>query len=154
MGFAGGGKVPGRAPADLRLDNVLGLVDGEPIAVQSEEWIINGRSSKKYDRELAAINAGTFPKLPGYVNGGRDGREYAAWEVACPAGAAGAAPVVAGDTYVQNPFTGEYLLAQVDHRAPLLSPKWISSHSTCAEAAKTQETPTSRNGLAGVSLLF
>lgn len=116
MGFAGGGKVPGRAPSDLRLDNVLGLVNGKPIAVQSEEWIINGRSSKKYDRELAAINAGTFPKLPGYANGGRAGREWAAWEVARPAAAA-PAPVVVGDTYVQNPFTGDYLLAKVDHLA-------------------------------------
>jgi TP901 family phage tail tape measure protein len=78
MGFAGGGKVPGRAPSDLRLDNVLGLVNGKPIAVQSEEWIINGRSSKEYDRELAAINAGTFPKMPGYAGGGRAGREYSA----------------------------------------------------------------------------
>jgi hypothetical protein len=94
----------------------LATVNGKPLAVQSEEWIINGRSSKEYDRELAAINAGTFPKMPGYVNGGRAGREWAAWEVARPAAAA-AMPVVAGDTYVQNPVTGEYLLAQVDHRA-------------------------------------
>lgn len=35
------------------------------------EWIINGRSSEKYNRELAQINAGTFPKLPGYKDGGR-----------------------------------------------------------------------------------
>jgi TP901 family phage tail tape measure protein len=78
MGFAGGGKVPGRAPSDLRRDNMLGLVNGKPIAVQSEEWIINGRSSKEYDRELAAINAGTFPKMPGYANGGR---EYSAQQL-------------------------------------------------------------------------
>ena len=40
------------------------------------EWIINGRSSEKYNRELAAINAGVFPKLPGYADGGRrDARE-------------------------------------------------------------------------------
>lgn len=81
MGFAGGGKVPGRAPFDLRLDNMLGLVNGRPIAVQSEEWIINGRSSKEYDRELAAINAGTFPKLPGYAQGGRAGREFSAQQL-------------------------------------------------------------------------
>lgn len=37
------------------------------------EWIINRRNSEKYDRELAQINAGTFPKLPGYADGGRHG---------------------------------------------------------------------------------
>lgn len=72
------GKVPGRAPANRRIDNVLATVNGKPLAVQSEEWIINGRSSKEYDRELAAINAGTFPKLPGYANGGR---EYSAQQL-------------------------------------------------------------------------
>ena len=35
------------------------------------EWVINGRSSDKYDKELREINRGTFPKLPGYANGGR-----------------------------------------------------------------------------------
>ncbi|KQQ89463.1 phage tail tape measure protein [Arthrobacter sp. Leaf137] len=76
------GKVPGRAPANRRLDNVLATVNGKPLAVQSEEWIINGKSSKEYDRELAAINAGTFPKMPGYAGGGQPYREYSAWEVA------------------------------------------------------------------------
>jgi TP901 family phage tail tape measure protein len=77
MGFAGGGRVPGNAPSNLAIDNVLATVNGKPLAVQSEEWIINGRSSKKYDRELAAINAGTFPKMQGFANGGR-AREYSA----------------------------------------------------------------------------
>lgn len=66
------GKVPGRAPANRRIDNVLATVNGKPLAVQSEEWIINGRSSKIYDRELAAINAGTFPKMQGFASGGRE----------------------------------------------------------------------------------
>jgi hypothetical protein len=44
-----------------------------PVArLDKDEWIINGRSSNRYNRELAAINAGTFPKLPGYTNGGRE----------------------------------------------------------------------------------
>jgi hypothetical protein len=60
------------------MDNVLATVNGKPLAVQSGEWIINGRSSKEYNRELAAINAGTFPKMPGYASGGRSGREYSA----------------------------------------------------------------------------
>lgn len=78
MPGAAGGKVPGRAPSNLAIDNILATVNGKPLAVQSEEWIINGRSSRKYDRELAAINAGTFPKMPGYANGGRAVREYSA----------------------------------------------------------------------------
>jgi TP901 family phage tail tape measure protein len=75
---AAGGKVPGRIPTNLAMDNVLATVNGKPLAVQSGEWIINGRSSKEYNRELAAINAGTFPKMPGYASGGRSGREYSA----------------------------------------------------------------------------
>ena len=66
---AWGGKVPGRAPSNLSMDNVLATVNGKPLAVQSEEWIINGRSSKRYDKELAAINAGTFPTGWGASNG-------------------------------------------------------------------------------------
>lgn len=66
MGFAGGGRPGGRVPAprpvNMTRDNVLGLVNGQPIGLQGQEWIINGQSSNDYDRELAAINAGTFPK--------------------------------------------------------------------------------------------
>jgi hypothetical protein len=40
--------------------------------VDAGEWIINRGSSGRYNRELAAINAGTFPKLPGYAGGGRE----------------------------------------------------------------------------------
>lgn len=64
-GYAAGGQPGGRIkhprPADIRLDNVLGLVNGEPVALQGQEWIVNGVSSTKYDKELAAINAGSFP---------------------------------------------------------------------------------------------
>ena len=46
--------------------------DNVPAArLDAGEWIINRRSSDKYNKELAAINAGTFPKLPGYADGGR-----------------------------------------------------------------------------------
>jgi TP901 family phage tail tape measure protein len=119
MGFADGGRpfdgrVPAQRPNDMSIDNVLGLVNGKPIGLQGQEWVINGRSSDMYDRELAAINAGTFPKMPGFVGGGRPYREYAAQSFATPAGGLGS-PVM-GDVYVQNPFTGDYLLAQVDGR--------------------------------------
>ena len=100
------GKVPGRAPANRRIDNVLATVNGKPLAVQSEEWIINGRSSKEYDRELAAINAGTFPKMPGYANGGR---EYSAQQlgyVRTPASPVGGASSFEGNLYLDS---GEFL---------------------------------------------
>jgi len=92
------GKVPGRAPANRRIDNVLATVNGKPLAVQSEEWIINGKSSKEYDRELAAINAGTFPKMPGYANGARVGREFSAQQLGYYGGSS-AAGVVQNTTY-------------------------------------------------------
>ena len=95
---AAGGKVPGRAPTNLAMDNVLATVNGKPLAVQSEEWIINGRSSKKYDRELAAINAGTFPKMPGFAEGGRFGREYSARSLGYAPYSA-ASPVGGGTTF-------------------------------------------------------
>jgi hypothetical protein len=73
-------------------DGFLGISSaGVPLArVDAGEWIINGRSSSTYNRELAAINAGTFPKLPGYANGGR---EYSAQS------AASRAPMSGGMTF-------------------------------------------------------
>lgn len=68
-GYAVGGQPGGRIkyprPSDMSQDNVLGLVDGRPIGLQGQEWIINGPSSDKYDEELRMINAGTFPKYFG-----------------------------------------------------------------------------------------
>lgn len=84
-GLATGGRAPGSRNPGYRLptsgpgteivDGFLGLNDSMmPVArVNRGEWVINDRSSDKYDRELAAINAGVFPKLPGYQNGGRAG---------------------------------------------------------------------------------
>lgn len=74
-GYATGGKLPVTGPGTDTVDGILGIgSNGIPTArVDKGEWVINGRSSDKYDRELAAINAGTFPKLPGYAAGGRNG---------------------------------------------------------------------------------
>lgn len=58
-GFAGGGKVPGRTPTNRSFDNVAGITrKGNPIRVQSGEWIINSKASEQNNRLLAAINAG------------------------------------------------------------------------------------------------
>ena len=72
-GYADGGQLPTTGPGTDVTDGFLGISSaGVPLArVDAGEWIINGRSSSTYNRELAAINAGTFPKLPGFANGGR-----------------------------------------------------------------------------------
>jgi hypothetical protein len=107
MGFAGGGIVPGRPPANPTVDNVLALVNGKPLKVRSGEWIINEGSSRNYDRELAAINAGTFPKMPGYANGGRAGREYSAQSFGFAPAAVSSGPAsFLGDLYLDS---GEFL---------------------------------------------
>lgn len=75
-----GSRLPITGPGTDRTDGILGISsDGVPMSwVDAGEWIINARSSEKYNRELAAINAGTFPQLPGYASGVRVGREYSA----------------------------------------------------------------------------
>lgn len=85
-GFADGGQLPTSGPGTNVTDGFLGISSaGVPLArVDAGEWIINGKSSSRYNRELAAINAGTFPKLPGFASGGRAG-DYAAQAVAARA---------------------------------------------------------------------
>ncbi|MCX7491467.1 hypothetical protein OS127_02845 [Corynebacterium sp. P6129] len=78
-GYAGGGhmgyRLPTSGPGTGRVDGFLAYDRaGMPAArLDAGEWVINRRSSAKYDRELAAMNAGTFPKLPGYADGGKHG---------------------------------------------------------------------------------
>ncbi|MBY4212910.1 phage tail tape measure protein [Rhodococcus fascians] len=70
--FASGGRLPTTGPGTSATDGILGVTSaGQPIAnVDAGEWIINRGSSEQYNRELAMINAGTFPKLPGFQGGG------------------------------------------------------------------------------------
>lgn len=78
--FAAGGhsgyRLPTSGPGTDEVDGFLAFnSQGIPAArLDAGEWIINGRSSEKYNKELAAINAGVFPKLPGYAEGGRSQR--------------------------------------------------------------------------------
>lgn len=83
-GKASGGRLPTTGPGTGRTDGFLGIsAAGAPLArVDAGEWIINRDSSGQYNRELAAINAGTFPKMPGYAAGGVPGRSYMAQSVA------------------------------------------------------------------------
>ncbi|MCD2153477.1 phage tail tape measure protein [Rhodococcus cerastii] len=72
-GFEGGGRMPSTGPGTEKVDGIYAVTpEGIPIAkVNRREWIINDKSSDRYDKELAMINAGTFPKLPGFEEGGR-----------------------------------------------------------------------------------
>lgn len=71
-GYSDGGQLPSTGPGTGVTDGFLGVsAAGIPVArLDANEWIINGKSSGRYNRELAAINAGTFPKLPGFATGG------------------------------------------------------------------------------------
>lgn len=70
--FATGGRIPTTGPGSGVRDGFLGVdASGTPsVRVDAGEWVINRGSSSKYDQELASINAGTFPKIPGYAAGG------------------------------------------------------------------------------------
>lgn len=67
-----GYRIPNTGPGSHGTDEWLAVDQySQPVArLDHGEWIINRRSSARYDKELAAINAGTFPKLPGYADGG------------------------------------------------------------------------------------
>ncbi len=56
-----GGRLPGPRTPSGRQDNLLGMVNGKPIGLQGTEWVINPFSSDRYDKELEAMNNGTFP---------------------------------------------------------------------------------------------
>ncbi|WP_228811141.1 transglycosylase SLT domain-containing protein [Nocardia farcinica] len=81
---AEGGQLPTTGPGTERRDGILGVAaaTGAPMTwLDGGEWVINRDSAARYDRELAAINAGTFPKLPGYETGGRIGDVSAAGSI-------------------------------------------------------------------------
>lgn len=73
-GKATGGRLPTTGAGTDRVDGILGVAaSGMPIArVDAGEWVINRRSSQKYDRLLAAINEDRVPAgvLPAYADGG------------------------------------------------------------------------------------
>lgn len=71
-GVATGYRLPTTGPGTEIVDGFVGVdAAGSPLArLDAGEWVINRASSDKYDAELAAINQGTFPKLPGFATGG------------------------------------------------------------------------------------
>lgn len=68
-----GYRLPKTGPGTYETDGFTAFDQNMVPAARLDagEWVINGRSSDKYDKELREINRGTFPKLPGYTNGGR-----------------------------------------------------------------------------------
>lgn len=63
-GFATGGRLPVTGPGTSSTDGILGIdTFGMPTArVDAGEWVINRKSSDKYNGLLAAINADRLPK--------------------------------------------------------------------------------------------
>lgn len=76
-GLEGGGRVP---RTGLGIDQVLGVDrTGRPTAmVNDDEWVINNKSSDKFNGVLSAINADApnVQGLAGLAGGGRAGREF------------------------------------------------------------------------------
>lgn len=72
-GHAAGGQLPTSGPGTGTTDGIMAVnALGIPQArVDGGEWIVNRGMSSRYNNELAMINAGTFPKLPGFAVGGR-----------------------------------------------------------------------------------
>lgn len=68
-----GYRLPKTGPGTYETDGFTAFDQNMVPAARLDagEWVINGRSSDKYDKELREINRGTFPKLPGYADGGR-----------------------------------------------------------------------------------
>ena len=144
-GFAGGGRhtgyrLPLVGPGTNEVDGFTGLDEnGNPIArVDAGEWIINARSSEDYDRELAAINAGTFPKLPGYAAGGKHGDKPAPVKLGGDIGAALGAimPNLGGDAFA--PLLDAWGTTQAD-----LQVEWANFQDIAASTWKSVADDTS-----------
>ena len=153
-GWATGGRLPGYAsggrhtgyrlplvgPGTNEVDGFTGLDEyGNPIArVDAGEWIINARSSEGYDRELAEINAGTFPKLPGYAAGGKSGGKPAPEKIGGDIGAAFSAimPNLGGDAFA--PLLDAWGTTQAD-----LQVEWANFQDIAASTWKSVADDTS-----------
>lgn len=57
-GLAGGGIVPGRPPSRPNVDNILAMVNGKPLGLRSQEFVVNEPQTRANLPWLKAINAG------------------------------------------------------------------------------------------------
>lgn len=100
--YATGGKVRGGIPGQ---DSVHALV-------MPDEFIVRAPQARKYTELLEQINNDT---LPGFAGGGFVGSAPVAPVSAPEVGVdRSAGPPAVPVVYVQNPFTGDYLLAKVE----------------------------------------
>lgn len=83
VGFASGGVVPGRAPLNPRIDNVLAMTqNGTPYKIRSGEMIVNEQATKANLPLLTAINDGTYQAPSKSLAGGYGaGMSRAAYQV-------------------------------------------------------------------------
>jgi hypothetical protein len=71
-GFSGGGLIPGRAPANLKKDNLLAKVDGKGfVGLQSEEFVMKKRAVDFWG--LDVMHALNNMKMPQFNAGGSIG---------------------------------------------------------------------------------
>lgn len=107
---AGGGIISG--PGTPTSDSIMGIdaFSKMPTAMVSvDEFVVNAKATRKHRRLIEAINADRVPGLaaggvPSNVNP-QPVRSYGAPNITVQAAESGA-------VYVQNPWTGEYLLAR------------------------------------------
>lgn len=117
VNFATGGSVRKFASAGYVRGPGTGTSDEIDARLSNGEYVIRASKVAQYGvATFDAYNNGYAP-LSKSVAGGYGQVQTFNGGYTSQAAAAQTAPVVAGDVYVQNPFTGDYLLAQVDHRA-------------------------------------
>lgn len=97
-----GGRTPNLATGGYIRGPGSGTSDSIHARLSNGEFVINARQTALNRDILARINSGSG-RLPGFANGGYVDRHTASY-------AAGSGSTA---IYVQNPFTGEYLLSQV-----------------------------------------
>lgn len=109
-GYASGGLVPGRPPADPLADNVLATNGRGLFALRSGEYVSTEGSTRRNRGALAAGNRGaTLAVVPGYAGGGYPG----AGAFAQPAQAANARAVVEGPLHLSPESVravGDYMI--------------------------------------------
>lgn len=125
VGFAGGGVVPGVAPSNPRVDNVLAVTQhGSPYKIRSGEMIVNEQATKQHYPLLKAINDGTY-QAPSKSLAAGYGQ---ARSVSGYAGRSTAPSVIAAAPEVRV-FIGN---KEIDARIKIISD--ISSYNAIAEA--------------------
>ncbi|WP_248760220.1 phage tail tape measure protein [Pseudarthrobacter sp. SSS035] len=117
INFAKGGQYKGYAMAGYVRGPGTGTSDEINARLSNGEYVIRASKVAQYGvKTFDAYNNGYAAPSKSLTGGYGQAQSFSGYNGQDSALAV-AAPVHMGDTYVQNPFTGQYLLAQVDHRA-------------------------------------